>query len=58
MTKQNENKKDYTQDYILTQEQDLDDFLLDDGWDDDGCDRACLESCNYGEDIDGWMGDV
>ena len=59
MTKQNETKKDYIQkDYILTQEQELDDFLLDEEWDDDESGRACLNTCNYEDDIDGWMGGI
>lgn len=59
MTKQNETKKQYDDDlYILTMESNLDDFLLDDEWDDDGEERACLNNCQYNDDIDGWMGGI
>ena len=60
MTKQNtkntqkEKELDF---FILSQEKNLDDFLLDGGWDDDD-DGLALDGLTYGEDTDGWMGGI
>lgn len=53
---QNTQKKTYDDAFLfLNEEKNLDDFLLDSEWDDDGneCGLA-LDSLSYGEDTDGW----